>query len=192
MEPQRHIDTAPSVPEAPLEVRPVKKAPNPARKWLLVSASGLVICLLGLGSHALRGGGGSPQPLPTKVLKQVFGFTPYYFAKETPPDNLHLQKDTPKFLGNTLSFNLADTKQEVITIKQKAVSSPLPKAEGEPTTTSLGSAYIKTGGGHISAVLTTADKTYITLDASDFISSGTFIDIYNGLVAAPKGAAASQ
>ena len=191
MEPQNNIAVPAPAPPAPQELKETKRPRNPAQKWLLISAAGLVICLLALGIHALRGGG-SPQPLPTKVLSQVFGFTPYYFTKDTPPNNLRLQANTPKFFGNALTFKLADSKQEIITVSQKAIPTPVPKIEGEPVNTSLGTAHIKTGGGRISASLTTSDKTYITLDASDFISSGTFIDIYNGLSAAPKGAEATQ
>ena len=192
MEPQNHIAGADSVPTAPQEVIETKRPKNPARKWLLVSAGGIIICLLALGFHALRGGGGSPQPLPNKVLSQVFGFTPYYFTSDTPPDNLRLLATSPKFFSNALSFKLADSKQETISVIEKTIPSPTPKAEGEPAQTSLGTVLIKTGGGHISAALTTKDKTYITLEASDFISSGTLIDVYNGLVAAPKGAQVTQ
>ena len=183
MEQQSQIATQTSVPqEVPLPA-PTK---NPARKWLIVSATGLAICLVALGFHFIRGSGGTPEPLPKKVLSQVFGFTPYYFTKDTPPDHLHLQKDSPIFIGNALTFKLIDPKQEVITLSQKAIPTPTPKADGESVTTSLGTASIKIGGGRIKASLTTADKTYITLDATDFISSGTIIDIYNNLTAVSK------
>jgi len=177
------------------QVEPPKEAPkpqNPARKWLFVSAFGLVLCLASLGLHAIRGGGGSVDPLPTKVLSQVFGFTPYYFAKDTPPDHLRLQTSTPKFLGNALTFKMTDSRQESISVSEKAFPTPFKNPDGESITTNLGTAIVKTGGGRISAAPTTKDKTYITLDASDFITSGTFIDVYNNLTSVQSGAAAIQ
>ncbi len=191
MEPQSHSEASTSEPLIPLEAEEPKRPKNPAQKWLFVSAAGLIVCFMALGVHVLRGGAGSPQPLPPKVLRQVFGFTPYYFNANTPPDNLLLQKDSPKFYGNALTFKLTDTKKEEITISQMAIPTPVPKAEGESMSTNLGSATIKTSGGHISGVLITSDKTYIMLSASDIISSGTFIDIYNSLHTVSKGAAAT-
>lgn len=156
------------------------KPQNPAKKWLIVSACGIALSLGSLGIHALRGGS-NPDPLPKVVLSQIFGFTPYYFVKDTAPDHLRLQAGSPKFFGNAFSFKLVDPKKEVITVSQKTLPTPTPKAEGESMTSSLGTAIIKNSGGHISAVLVSSDKTYITLSASDFITPGTLIDVYNSL-----------
>ncbi len=176
----------------PQEVPQPRPAKNPAQKWLILSAVGVAICLAALGFYFIRGNSGSTEPLPNKVLNQVFGFTPYYFTKDNPPDHLHLQKQSPIFIGNALTLKLNGAKQEIITMSQKAVPTPTPKADGESATTSLGTAIIKIGGGHIKASLTTADKTYITLNASDYISSGTMIDIYNNLTAVSKDTTAQQ
>ncbi|MDB5182333.1 MAG: hypothetical protein JWO47_117 [Candidatus Saccharibacteria bacterium] len=171
----------------------VKKAKNPARKWLQISAGGLAICALALGIHFLAGGGGNPNPLPKKVLAQVFGFTPYYFNKDTPPDHLKLDLASPKFIGNALNFTMLDPKSEKITVTQTTLpASGFKKLAGDTAATPLGEATIKVGGGHIEAELVTPDKTLVTLKATDFVSSGTLIDILGNMKAAPKGAAALQ
>jgi hypothetical protein len=169
----------------------VKKPKNPARKWLMVSAAGVAICLFALGIGALRGGDSNLNPLPKKVLAQVFGFTPYYFNKDTPPAHLKLDATTPKFFGNALTFTLTDPKQEKITITQQTLpTGNFKRLTGDTTPTPLGEATIKMGGGKIEAELITKDNTYINIKASDFVSSGTLIDIFGNMSAAPKGAEA--
>lgn len=202
MEPQRHTEPHHAHIHAPTQVaqhaaehptdqsetQKSKKSKNPARKWLMVSAFGLLLSISSLSVHALRGGSASQEPLPKKVLSQVFGFTPYYFAKNTPPDRLKLDINSPKFIGNALNFTMVDSKHEKITVVQKtAPASDAKKMDGQKAQTPLGTATIKTGGGHVAAELVTSDGTYISLSASDFISSGTLIDVYGNLKPAPKG-----
>src|SRR5258706_15828590 len=91
---------------------------NPARKWLYVSFLGFALCFISLGMH-VSGAGNMAQPLPPKVMSQVFGFTPYYFTKDSPPGKLSLKADSPKFLGNALSFDLIKSAKESVTVSEK-------------------------------------------------------------------------
>ena len=175
MEPQRQLVDQSHKPELP----------NPARKWLFVSAVGLAVCLISLGFYFF-GGSTTPYPLPPKVIKQVFGFTPYYFKKDIPPDRLVLKQDSPTFIGNALTFVLSDSKKESITVTEAAAPEKAKAPEGKAETTALGTALIKTGGGRISSVLTTSSKTNIMLEGSDYISADTLVDIYNSLEAVKK------
>lgn len=120
-------------------------------------------------------------------MSQVFGFTPYYFSKDIPPDHLKLDTNSAKFLSNQLTYIMTDSKQEKITISQQTAPATIKNMEGESAQTTLGTATIKTGSGQISAQVVTSDKTLITLHASDFISSGTLIDIYNSMHTVSKG-----
>lgn len=168
-----------------------KDSQNPARKWLIVSACGFLICVLSLGFHFIRGGSNGAYPLPKTVLKQVFGFTPFYFEKDSPPDHLELASGSSKFLSNELSFSLITPKKEAIVVTQKSsLTTATVKDEGESYATALGTAKIKSGSGHINASITTANKTTITLAASDAVSANTFVHIMNALTPVEKGAAA--
>lgn len=186
MEPQGNIQPAPlAAPETPPQS---KRANNPAQKWLIMSAIGFAICFGALGVHFLGGGSGSPDPLPKKVLSQVFGFTPYYFVKDTPPGRLSLDESSAKFFGNALTFTLLDSKQEKILVTQQVLpTTGYKKLEGETAKTPIGTATIKMGAGKVTAELITNDKTYITISASDFVSTGTLIDVFGNMTAAPKG-----
>ena len=168
---------------------PAKAKKDPARKWLIVGLVGLAIFLGALGFHFISGSGGSADPLPPKVLAQVFGFTPYYFTKDSPPDGFHLQTGSAKFLGNALSFTLTNSKKEKIEVNQKippAVSSAAKDPSSESYDAPLGTAIIISNGGHMSTALTTPDKTYITFETSDFLSTGTFKDMLSELTPVQK------
>lgn len=180
MEPNRLPD-----PEAPK-----RRQANPARKWLIVSACGFVISFAAFGYHIAAGGSSSSNPLPVTVLRQVFGFTPYYFENNMPPDRLKLQPNTPKFFGNALTFDIANSKNQKITISQKALP-PDYKRGTNSTDTSfeapVGSSLIQpVKGGHITAIVKTKDNTLIILDSSDILNSDTLKSVINKLTAVDK------
>lgn len=58
MEPNQQLESSVPTPEV-LE----KKPKNPARKWLMVSGFGIMLCIISLGVHVLRGGSSNPEPL---------------------------------------------------------------------------------------------------------------------------------
>lgn len=169
---------------------PAAKQPNPARKWLIVSLCGLIVCLGALGYRALTGGSSTPQPLPSKVLKQVFGFTPYYFTKDIPPARLKLKADTPKFFGNALSFTLVSPKNQTVTITQKTLPTDYSKAakgDDKSLNTVAGTATVSAvQGGRIEATLITKDNTLITVESKEILNSGTIQEILESLIAIDK------
>jgi hypothetical protein len=160
------------------------------RKWLIVSICGLIIFTVGLGLHFLRGGSNTNDPLPQKVLNQIFGFTPYYFEKNNPPSKLRLQTDTPKFYGNIFSFTLKNGKYEHVTVNQKTLPSDYKNttdSTDETVTTDAGSGYISdVKDGHISATFVTKEKTLITLESDELLSSNVLKNILMKLVAFDK------
>ncbi|CAN5375294.1 hypothetical protein BH10PAT3_BH10PAT3_8680 [soil metagenome] len=167
----------------------IQKLKNPAMKWLYIGIAGAVVCIAALIIGAVRGGPSTADALPPIVLKQVFGFTPYYFKNNSPPAHLRLQTGSPKFFGNALTFSLKNSKNQSITVSEQSPDSgPAPKkVEGEAVDTDLGSATIgKVSGGHLSASVTTKDKTYILLESSDLLNSGTMKDIFDSLIAIDK------
>lgn len=156
------------------------------RKWLIVSIVGLVICFLGLGMHFLGGGSKANDPLPQKVLNQIFGFTPYYFEKNNPPSKLRLQTDSPKFYGNIFSFTLTNGKNERVMVNQKTLPPDFkstPQSTDETVKTDAGAGYIgEVNDGHISATFVTSDKTLITLESDELLSSSVLKNILLKLV----------
>lgn len=183
MEPQLQIE-APQV---------IRAASNPAKKWLLVSIAGFTVFFLALGFHFFYGASSSSYPLPKPILRQVFGFNPYYFAKDTPPDNLSLVPNSTKFIANSLQYDLISSSKKTISVSQGAATTTINtvKQDGETFETTIGTAKIKTASGRIKASLITADKTIITLEAPDQISSNTLAHIYNALIPVNKGASVS-
>ncbi len=146
---------------------------NPARKWLYVSFLGFTMCFTALGMH-VSGAGNTAQPLPSKVLSQVFGFSPYYFQKDSPPDKLTLKSGSPKFLGNALSYELVKSANESITVSEKTAptgTSSL-KTEGDISfETTIGNGLIgKPKDGRIKGSLLTRDKTLISLEAPESVN----------------------
>lgn len=180
MEPNRLPD-----PEAPK-----RKQVNPARKWLVVSAAGFTLCFASIGYHVAAGGSSSTDPLPVTVLHQVFGFTPYYFTENMPPNRLKLQKSSTKFFGNALTFDIANSKNQKITISQKMLATDYKRANDSTDmgfVAPAGNATIKAiKGGHITALVTTKDNTLITLDSSDILNTETLRSVIEKLVIVDK------
>lgn len=169
---------------------PADKQPNPARKWLLVSLFGVFLCLGALSYHFIAGGSSSTDPLPVAVLHQVFGFTPYYFTENMPPNRLKLQKSSTKFFGNALTFDIANSKNQKITISQKALATDYKRATDSTDmgfVAPAGNATIKAiKSGRITALVTTKDNTLITLDSSDILNTETLRSVIEKLVIVDK------
>ncbi len=164
----------------------IKNTVETGRKWLVVSLCGFIIFLGGLGMHFLGGGSTAKDPLPQKVLNQIFGFTPYYFENNRPPSKLHLQTETPKFFGNVFSFTLANGKNEKVIVSQKTLPSDYKNASqstDETVNTETGGGYIsEVKDGRISATFVTKEKTLITLESDELLSSNVLKSILLKLV----------
>jgi len=155
------------------------------KKWLLVSAFGLLLCLVSLTLHFSGGGSNSAKPVPKTVIAQVFGFNPYYFLKNKPPKGLRLDEMSVKFFGNAFSFDLVNGKKQKISVSQKApVANPQSTETKvtQPLTTLLGSALVSpVKNGKISSTLVTKDQTEIDVESSDFLNSDILKEIYDTL-----------
>lgn len=161
---------------------------NPARKWLYISIVGFTMCFVSLGMH-VSGAGSSSQPLPSKVLRQVFGFTPYYFAKDSPPAKLSLKLNSPKFLGNALSYDLVKSAKESVSVSEKAAPA-VAAAKGENDisfeTTSGNALVSKAKDGKIKGSLLTHDKTLISVEAPASLNPDVLETVLRSLTPAPK------
>lgn len=162
---------------------------NPARKWLYVSLAGFLMCFLSVGLY-LSHGGNTARPLPALIMKQVFGFTPYYFLDDKPPGKLSLKSGSAKFLGNALSFDLEKSATESVTISEKAAAANflLAKKDGEISLDTIsGTALLSLPkDGHVSGSLLTSDKTIIEVTAPDSLGSDLVESVLRALKPSPK------
>ena len=168
---------------------------NPALKWLYLGIAGIIICVLSLGIHFFKGSSEVGVALPQKVMSQVFGFSPYYFLDNNAPDNYTLDTNSPKFIGNALTFTLSNTKKEVVTVTQKALPSDYRNLGESEKIFDVETGNAVVGGpkkGKNTGSLATKDKTLISIQGPDTVDSSTIEDMLRTLVVVPKGLDAIQ
>ena len=161
----------------------IKKLPNPARKWLIVSIAGLIVMVASLGVYYTHGGSNPSAPLPTSVIKHVFGFTPYYFVNNSPPAHLSLDTASTTFVANTLTYSLVTPRKLIVTISEQILPAKFTRSEFKNSLSvenDSGTGSAGTQDGHSKGEFITKDKTLIQVSASDQLP----LDTINAILSA--------
>jgi hypothetical protein len=146
------------------------------------SVFGTLVLILTL-LYVLRPEARRASELPREVIDQATGLTIYY--PDPLPGSFKLETGSVQYSRGILSYRLADSKHQMVTITVQSVPSDLSNStiQGkESVPTSYGTATISQVEGRTSGYLITKDKrTLIILNANDQIDSAAFKDVVRAL-----------